>query len=115
MKPQKNHKKNENGIVSGYIPSIDNKYCPVKASLSIHNLFILNLISFAKHPNTTGSPLMVMKYGYGPGNVSHNNLNSFTTNIAKKCGLDDKGYTNHMSLTIDYARVTKIFASNKSD
>ena len=56
-KNTKNHKKNENGIVSGYIPLLITNIAQSKASLSIHNPFILNLISFAKHPNT-----MVMKY-----------------------------------------------------
>ena len=87
MKPQKNHKKNENGIVSGYIPSIDNKYCPFKSFIKYTQSLHHKSDKLCQTPKYNRFPTDGHEIWYGPGNVSHNNLNRFTTNIAKKCGL----------------------------
>ena len=91
----KNHKKNEHDIVSGYMPSIDNKYCPVKSFIKYTQSLHPESDKLWQTPKYNRFPTNNKDIWYGPGNVGHNKLDSFTTNIAKKCGLHDKGYTNH--------------------
>ena len=91
----KNHKKNEHDIVSGYMPSIDNKYCPVKSFIKYTQSLHPESNKLWQTPKYNRFPTNSKDIWYGPGNVGHNKLDSFTTNIAKKCGLHDKGYTNH--------------------
>jgi hypothetical protein len=102
----KNHKANENDIVTDYMPSmVDKKYCPVRAlHPSSEKLW--------QTPKFNLFPTDGQKVWYSPGNVGHNSLDSFMSKLAKSCGFAQKGYTNH---SLRASRITTLKRNNYND
>lgn len=92
----KNHKQNERNIVTGYMPAInDAKYCPVRSFIKYTQALHPDSEKLWQTPKYNVFPTNGQEIWYGPGNVGHNKLDKFMSNLAKSCGLQDKGYTNH--------------------
>ena len=92
----KNHKANENDIITGYMPSmVDKKYCTVGSSIMYTEALDPTSAKLWQTPKFNLFPTDGQKAWYGPGNVGHNSLDSFMSKLAISCGFTQKGYTNH--------------------
>jgi hypothetical protein len=109
----KNHKANENYIVTGYMPSmVDKKYCPVRSFTMYTEALHPNSEKLWQTPKFNLFPTDGQKVWYGPGNVGHNSLDSFMSKFAKSCGFTQKGYTNH---SLRASGITTLKRNNYND
>ena len=84
-----------------------------QASLCIQKPFFLPLHeSLWQTPKFNLFPTDGQKVWYGPGKVGHNSDN-FMTKLAKSCGFQQKGYTNHHSLRA--SGITTLKRNNYND
>ncbi|CAB4044441.1 threonine dehydratase biosynthetic, chloroplastic, partial [Paramuricea clavata] len=109
----KNHKANENDIVSGRMPSmVDKKYCPVRSFIMYTVALHPTSEKLWQTPKFNLFPTDGQKVWYGPSNVGHNSLDSFMSKLAKSCGFAQKGYTNH---NLRASGVTTLKRNNYND
>ena len=109
----KNHKANENDIVTGYMPSmVDKKYCPVRSFIMYTEALHPTSESLWQTLKSNLFPTDGQKVWYGPGNVGHNSLDSFMTKLAKSCGFQQKHYTNH---SLRASGITTLKRNNYND
>ena len=111
----KNHKETDSEIITGFMPEIPYcKMCPVQSFLT----YLYSLSPEVDHlwqtPKFTDFPAnpRIRTY-YGPTPVGHNTLDSFVTKIARKCGLQENGYTNHSLRVTAITSLTRNKFSNK--
>jgi hypothetical protein len=109
----KNHKANENDIVTGYMPSmVDKKYFPVRSFIMHTEVLHPTSEKLWQTPKFDLFPTDGQKVWYGPGNVGHNSLDSFMPKLAKSCGFTQKGYTNH---SLRVSGITTLKRNNYND
>ena len=112
----KNHKEVDGQIVSGYMPEIsyDNKLCPVSSYLTyLYSLSKDNNILSQSPKFTNFSEDPRVRTYYDPSDVGHNTHENFVSRIAKNCGLEEFGYTNHSLCVTAINTLTHNDFSNK--
>ena len=95
-KETKNHKESDNEIISGYLPETPgSKYCPVQSFLTYRISLDRSVPYLWQRPKMSTFPEDGKGTWYGPRWVSHNPIDQFISELARKCGLKDLKYTNH--------------------
>ena len=110
----KNHKETDNDIISGFMPEMPkSKYCPVQSFLTYKISLTPEKDFLWQKPRMKTYPSDGKGTWYGPLRIGHNPIDSFVTDLAKKCGLGDRGYTNHSLRVTAVASLSRQNFSNK--
>ena len=94
----KNHKEVDGQIVTAFMPEMgyDNKKCPVQSNLTYLYSLRNDSNKLWQSPKFTDFPEDPrVRVWYGPNSCGHNTHEKFVSKLAKNCGLESFGYTNH--------------------